>query len=465
MGLVGWLVGSRVPSVLFPGSVAASDSLGVVQRVDAARLPTGDAALVRTRAPGATHHLLVVAERRGTRIALVDRDALGTTRAALRADRHPQELAWRVRLEGARIVCIEADGALFEREGARVFLTRDGATLVLRVRDGDATAPIDAIADDGATLASELAVGAVDGRRAALARAVARAITKVERRADAVRGDLARIGKAEETAASAQLFVAEAARVPRGARTMSVVDWSSGEAKTIEMALDPARSAREQLDAVFKRARRLKDGGRIGRARLADAEATLERLRTIAAEIGGAVDLVALDAMAERARRAAPRDFRATTAPSTETGARRGAKGAQPALPPYRTFRGARGAKILVGRGAAHNDELTLHVAKPHDLWLHARGHAGAHVVVPLPKGASCPPDLLADAAHLAAHFSRAKDETAVEIAYVPRRYVRKPRGSAAGLVVIEREKVFVLRREEDRLRVLLESEEIATER
>ena len=440
---------------------ADSVSFGIVQRVDAARLSVGDAALVRTRAPGETHHLLVVAERRGTRVALVERDALAATRAALRVERHPQELAWRTRLEGARVVCVVAEGVLFERDGARLLLTRDGVTLALGARDGDEAVPIDVTAEDGATLAAELGAGAVEARRATLARAIGRAVTKVERRADAVRGDLARIGKAEETAASAQLFVAEAARVPRGARVMSAVDWSSGEAKTIEMPLDPARSARDQLDATFKRARRLKDGGRIGRTRLADAESTVERLRAFSHEVERAPDLAALDAIAERARAAAPRDFRATTTPSTETGSRRGAKGAQPALPPYRTFRGARGAKILVGRGAAHNDELTLHVAKPHDLWLHAKGQAGAHVVVPLAKGASCPPDLLADAAHLAAHFSRAKDESVAEISYVPRRYVRKPRGSAPGLVVVDREKVIVLRREEDRLRVLLESEEM----
>src|SRR6202023_958055 len=118
-------------------------------------------------------------------------------------------------------------------------------------------------------------------------------------------------------------------------------------------------------------------------------------------------------AIAERARAIAPRDFRATS-PWSDGGRRGAAKGAQPALPPFRVFHGARAARILVGRGAAHNDELTFHVAKPHDLWLHAKGRTGAHVIVPLSKGASCPPDLLADAAHLAAHFSDARAEATV---------------------------------------------------
>lgn len=435
-------------------------ALGIVQRVDGARLAGGDVVLVRARAPGATSHLLVAASQRGVRAALVEGDAATIARAAMRAERHPQEGVWRARLEGARVVGVGTRGVAFERDGARVVLVRDGARLALEeVEPGTSTetAPTagDALADLGAALVAELAGAAVADRRNALAKAIARAVTKIERRADAVRADLARIGEAESVAARARLFVAEAARVPRGARGMSIVDWSSGEAQTLEMPLDPARSAREALDAIFRRAKRLKDGARFGSARLAEAESAAEKLRAVAAEVDAATDLPALDALATRARAAAPRDFRdgpGATGAST--------KRAQAPLPPYRTFRGARGARILVGRGAVHNDALTFHVAKPHDLWLHAKGRAGAHVIVPLEKGASCAPDLLADAAHLAAQFSEAKDELAVEIQYTPRRYLRKPRGSAPGLVVVDREKVLVLRREEARLRALLATEE-----
>jgi predicted ribosome quality control (RQC) complex YloA/Tae2 family protein len=114
---------------------------------------------------------------------------------------------------------------------------------------------------------------------------------------------------------------------------------------------------------------------------------------------------------------------------------------------------------LYVGRGAAQNDELTLHVARPHDLWLHAKEHPGAHVVVPLAKGRSCPPETLVDAAHLAAHFSDARGERVVEIQYTPRRYLRKPRGSAKGAVIVDREKVLVLRVDDARLQRLLNTE------
>ena len=128
-------------------------------------------------------------------------------------------------------------------------------------------------------------------------------------------------------------------------------------------------------------------------------------------------------------------------------------------LPPHRTFTTLGNDLVFVGRGAAHNDALTFQIARPHHLWLHARGVPGAHVVVPLAKSRSCPADLLIDAAHLAAHFSDARGEPVVEITTAPRKWVRKPRGAAPGAVVVEREKVVTLRVEPLLLRDLLARE------
>jgi predicted ribosome quality control (RQC) complex YloA/Tae2 family protein len=79
---------------------------------------------------------------------------------------------------------------------------------------------------------------------------------------------------------------------------------------------------------------------------------------------------------------------------------------------------------------------------------------------VPLEKGTSCPPDVLVDAATLAAHFSDARDEAVCDVSYVERRYVRKPRGSAPGAVTYDHEKVLALRVEPERLARLLGSRE-----
>ena len=126
---------------------------------------------------------------------------------------------------------------------------------------------------------------------------------------------------------------------------------------------------------------------------------------------------------------------------------------------PHREFVSQDGCAVLVGRNAADNDRLTLRVARPHDLWLHARGVTGAHVVVRLDKGKPCPPQTLADAATLAAHFSDLRGESVIDVLYTPRRFVHKRKGSAVGSVTLGREKVMALRVEPARVRRLLESE------
>jgi predicted ribosome quality control (RQC) complex YloA/Tae2 family protein len=295
-----------------------------------------------------------------------------------------------------------------------------------------------------------------DARADALRRAIAKAIGRIGRRVAAVEGDLSQADHAEAAAERARLFVAEAAGAARGAKRLVAVDWSTGEAKAIEMALDPARSAKEQLDAVFRRARRTKAGRAVARKRLDQARAALEALSAIASELASAAEDADLAALEARAAATAPRDLRLPP-PAASTAPKRRSK--QQPLPAYRLFTSADGMPILVGRGAAHNDELTQHVARPRDLWLHAKGRTGAHVIVRLAKGRTWTAEALVDAAHLAAHFSDAREENVVEVTYVERRYVRKPRGSAPGAVVVDREKVIVLRRQEAVVRRLLETE------
>lgn len=292
-------------------------------------------------------------------------------------------------------------------------------------------------------------------QREALGKALARALARITRRINAVRGDLARAEEADALGQRAQLFVAEAARARRGATRLVATDWSSGEPREVVLEIDPARGAQQQVDAMFQRAWRLKEGARISLERLQAAERMQAALETIATELAAAEE-ADLESLVTRARAAAPRDFKAPAPAPAGTPSKRKQDQAKP---PYRTFLASSGARILVGRNAEKNDELTLHVARPRDLWLHAKNRKGSHVVVPLAKGAVCSPEVLAEAAHLAAHFSDAREEDLVEIQHTPRRYVRKPRKSPPGLVVLDREKVMLLRRRPEVLRALLERE------
>ena len=92
-----------------------------------------------------------------------------------------------------------------------------------------------------------------------------------------------------------------------------------------------------------------------------------------------------------------------------------------------------------MGRGARHNDDLTFRHSAPNDIWLHARHSAGAHVILRW-RGPGAPPErALQEAASLAALHSKARTSDTVPVDWTLRKYVRKPRGSAAGSVVPDR--------------------------
>lgn len=106
----------------------------------------------------------------------------------------------------------------------------------------------------------------------------------------------------------------------------------------------------------------------------------------------------------------------------------------------WRTFE-ADGFEILVGKGARSNDELTFRVARPRDLWLHAAGYAGSHVVVRAPEGAGdVPAHVIERAAELAAWHSKAREARGKVVVHVCRvADVRKPRGAPPGQVQLRR--------------------------
>jgi predicted ribosome quality control (RQC) complex YloA/Tae2 family protein len=112
-------------------------------------------------------------------------------------------------------------------------------------------------------------------------------------------------------------------------------------------------------------------------------------------------------------------------------------------LPPFRIFTVVGGFEVWVGKSSANNDLLTMKYAKPNDLWLHARSASGSHTILRA-HGATLPSkEAIHQAASIAAYYSKMRNAGNVPVAYCERKYVRKPKGSHAGTVILEREKVI----------------------
>lgn len=101
------------------------------------------------------------------------------------------------------------------------------------------------------------------------------------------------------------------------------------------------------------------------------------------------------------------------------------------------------GIEIYVGKSVKQNDYLTFKLAVPDDIWLHARGVRGAHVIVRMKGLPSLPLRTLQYAAGLAAGRSEARTESHAEVQYAQVRHLRRPKGGTPGAVLVTQEQTI----------------------
>lgn len=197
------------------------------------------------------------------------------------------------------------------------------------------------------------------------------------------------------------------------------------------IALDPGRSAVENARERFQAYDKAK-------AALAGVP---EHLQATEARLAGLDETLALLDLAEGfeqiddiAREAVELGY----IPDPEAGRKR-PRGRR--LPPLRVV-SSDGYTIYIGRSARQNEQVTFTIGAPDDLWLHARGIPGAHVIIKS-GGRAVPERTLHEAAGLAAYFSKARGEASVEVELSRRSLVRRVPGGPAGLVTYRSERAL----------------------
>ena len=189
--------------------------------------------------------------------------------------------------------------------------------------------------------------------------------------------------------------------------------------------LQPELSPTENAEKAFRRYRKLRDA----RARIPDllhsAETEVGRLEDLATFIrlaGSEGELRDLERSLEGQQTGG--------APTRKRETRRG---------PARYHMD--GLSLIVGRNARENEEVTFRLARREDLWLHARGRTGAHVIL---QSDGVPSDeALEAAAAVAAYFSEGRNDTAVDVDVARVRDVRKIPGGPPGRVTFRGERTL----------------------
>lgn len=95
---------------------------------------------------------------------------------------------------------------------------------------------------------------------------------------------------------------------------------------------------------------------------------------------------------------------------------------------------------IWIGRNSRQNEQVTFDKGSPADLWLHARGVPGAHVIIKF-DGRQFPEAVIERAAGLAAYYSALQAENHAEVDVTERRHVKKMRSGGPGMVTYRNER------------------------
>ena len=105
----------------------------------------------------------------------------------------------------------------------------------------------------------------------------------------------------------------------------------------------------------------------------------------------------------------------------------------QPA-PTVAKFKTTNGYLVLCGKNNLQNEHITHKLADRNDYWFHAKGVPGSHVVM-VTNGEEPDAQDFTDAASIAAHYSKAAGGAQIPVDYLLVRHVRKVPGAKPGFV------------------------------
>jgi hypothetical protein len=316
----------------------------------------------------------------------------------------------------------------------------------------------------GSAVQHSLAVEAIIALAAAAAASLARAhrqalqrdLKRLRTRMERLREDVAATAQAEIWRHHAELLSANLHRARRGQESIELEDlYAPGT--TVTIALDPKLAPHENVAQLFKRVRRLARGKSSIEARMQETDAALRDLEARA----GSIEHQPVEwsqvltwaastwkgAMSPSVLRADARILWAPGGPTWQLATADAKPQSRSQRGPGRSYLLPGNWEVRVGRNNADNDELTHRFAHADDVWLHASGVSGSHVVLRMHGRKDNPPrEILEAAAAIAARFSRAKHARTVPVLWTRKRYVRKPRGSAPGLATCTNEKTLFVR-------------------
>lgn len=199
--------------------------------------------------------------------------------------------------------------------------------------------------------------------------------------------------------------------------------------KDIEISLDEKKSPRENIEAYYKKYKKLKTADEIIKTELPKIEEEMKYIKQILETIEIITELNELSEIEEEL---------------ISLGYVRKSKKNKQKLEkskPY-IFETDSGALIYVGKNNLQNENLTLKFANKNDIFFHAQDVPGSHVIL---RGANLTEDDYKIAGFLAGYYSYFKNEGYANVDYTEKKHIRKAKGTGLGMVYYDTYKTLFI--------------------
>lgn len=234
-------------------------------------------------------------------------------------------------------------------------------------------------------------------------------------------GDQRSTGAADEKRLYGELLTANCHLIERGAESVRVLNYYSGQ--EVEIPLDRRLSPNANAQKYYKEYRKLCTAQRKLEELLRQDEEELAYLSSVIYAAGRAATEAEFDAIRAELKTAGYlKNFK-------EKDTRR-----RPKKECFLEYTVSGGLRVICGRNNVQNEMITFKTADKRDLWFHTKNYSGSHTVLLL-SGKAATAAAIRDAAIIAACNSAAGAGAAVGVDYTEIKNVHKQAGAKPGMV------------------------------
>ena len=262
-------------------------------------------------------------------------------------------------------------------------------------------------------------------RAADLFHILSNAVSRITRKLEMQREELAEAEKGDEFKRRGDLITANIYLLKRGDNRLTAMDYSLDEPCEVTVEIDSRLSPSQNAQRMYKFYNKAKKAREMLRLQIARGEEELRYLETVSVFLEKCETEEDLSELREELYKAGYASRMKNYSPQKKH-----------KIKPL-TATTTNGYRLLCGKNNLQNDELTFRIAEKGDIWFHTKNIPGSHVIL-LCNGEEPPAVDYTEAAEFAAYHSKARENgnAPVAVDYTRVKNLKKPPSAKPGFVI-----------------------------